>query len=198
MQKNLEQLAESPAGKNHSRPELSREKFEELLAEHRGRITLFLLSIVQNVSDAEDLCQKASVIMWRKFSEYDPTRSFLAWASGIARLEAMNHRRARAADRHVFQSDVLDLLTESLETIDQEPKSERLAALKQCIRALPPREQSFLERIYWEGASFESVAEELGCSLRTFYNRMYLLRRRLLQCVTRRLSTETHRRQSTL
>lgn len=169
---------------------LSREEFDVLIEKHRQQIVLYLISMVQNIADAEDLCQKCCVIMWQKSSEYDRRKSFLPWACGIARLESYNYRRSRSTERLQFGSDVLQLLATSLEEMGNSSQDQRLSALKKCVTALPELEQSFLRRIYWEGNSFESIAADLGCSPRTFYNRMYLLRRRLWRCVSRKLSEE--------
>jgi len=165
-------------------------EFEQMLQASRDKLMLYLVALVSNVADAEDLCQRISLVMWQKFSEYDRSRSFLSWACGIARFEAFNFRRARVADRMLLQNDLPELLASTLENFDQDPTQQRLAALRNCLRALPEQEQSFVRQIYWEGQSFDSIAQTLGCSVRTFYNRMYLLRRRLSKCVARRLNAE--------
>ncbi|WP_437203252.1 sigma-70 family RNA polymerase sigma factor [Planctomicrobium sp. SH664] len=181
-----------PASSTSSMPDADADfqEFTALLVEHRPRIMLYLLSIVHHLADAEDLCQRCSVIMWQKFSQFQKERSFLSWACGIAKLEAMNFTRSRVADRHLFKTDVLDLLAISAAELDQSMEESRLNALHHCIQSLPRAEQSFLRRIYWEGSSFEAIANELGCSPKTFYNRMYLLRRRLMACVARRLRVD--------
>ncbi|UUO06439.1 sigma-70 family RNA polymerase sigma factor [Blastopirellula sp. J2-11] len=165
--------------------------FEQLLQANRDKIMLYLTALVNNIADAEDLCQRISIVMWKKFVDYDHSRSFLSWACGVARLEAYNFRRARAADRLLARTDLQQLLAISLENFDQEAAEQRLAALRKCLQSLPELEQSFLRQIYWEGRSSDSIADELGCSTRTFYNRMYLLRRRLSKCVSRRLRTDS-------
>ena len=164
-----------------------RNHFEQLLAAHRDKIVLYLFSLVHDENDAEDVCQRSCLIMWKKFSEYDCERSFLAWACGIARFEALNYRRAAAVDRLVFQSDVMHLLATSLESVDRFDRSERLGALRRCMQSLPERDRTLLQRVYWKKSPCDAIAKELGCSRQTFYNRMYLLRRRLLQCVARRI-----------
>lgn len=168
----------------------SRQEFDQLLESHREKLLLYSMALVQNSADAEDLCQRISIVMWQKFCDFDRARSFLAWACGIARLEAYNFRRARAADRLLAHNHLPQLLAITLEDLDQDPTEQRLAALRKCVQALPELEQSFLRDIYWEGRSCDSIAENLQCSTRTFYNRMYLLRRRLLKCVSRRLRNE--------
>ncbi|QDS91061.1 RNA polymerase sigma factor [Rosistilla ulvae] len=165
-------------------------EFEQMLQASRDKLMLYLVALVSNVADAEDLCQRISLVMWQKFSDYDRSRSFLSWACGIARFEAYNFRRARVADRMLWRNDLPELLASTLENLDQAPSHQRLSALRNCVQALPEREQSFVWQIYWEGRSFDSIAQSLGCSVRTFYNRMYLLRRRLSHCVARRSKAE--------
>ncbi|MCE9562075.1 MAG: hypothetical protein K8U57_08475 [Planctomycetes bacterium] len=38
----------------------------------------------------------AALTLWRRFDAYDPARSFLSWALGVARLEAATWLRSRA------------------------------------------------------------------------------------------------------
>jgi RNA polymerase sigma-70 factor, Rhodopirellula/Verrucomicrobium family len=177
-------------------PELSdrdasdRQRFESLLSKHRRKLTLYLVSLVRNADDAEDLCQRCSVVMWKKFSQFDERRSFFSWACGIARLEVQNYRRAVVVRPMIFKSEVISLLAESVETLDRTTQAHRLAALQKCISRLSETEKTFLRRIYWEGCSLEAIARELGCSPRTFYNRIYLLRKKLSQCVARHMEAE--------
>lgn len=173
----------SPGGASDMR----KVRFDRLLESCRDRILLYLASIVEDSHDAEDICQKTCLILWRKFDEYDPDRSFLAWACGIARYEALNARRAAGADRLTFKSDVMHLLAESLDELDEHGREDRLTALRQCIRGLRSGDQALIHQVYWEGRSCEDMASELGCALRTFYNRMSLLRRKLFRCVARRM-----------
>lgn len=165
-------------------------EFDQMLQSSRDKLMIYLVALVSNVADAEDLCQRISLVMWQKFSDYDRSRSFFSWACGIARYEAYNFRRARVADRILSRSELPELLAITLENLDQDPSQERLSALRNCLQALPEQEHSFIRQIYWEGRSFDSVAQALGCSVRTFYNRMYLIRRRLSKCVARRLKAD--------
>jgi len=178
----------SPADKEDLQKRI---EFEASFSQSQRQLLLFLVSMVGNIADAEDVLQRCSLIMWKKFNDYDRSKSFLAWGCGIAKLEAYNFRRSRSAESMVFHSDVVELLAQSLEQMPEQAQHQRLAALKSCMQTLPPQEQEFLRRLYWEGSSFDVIAAELGCTIRTFYNRMYLLRKRLSRCVTRRLKAET-------
>jgi len=124
--------------------------------------------------------------MWKKFGEYDPKRDFLAWACGIARLEALNYRRTVTSEPLMFNSEVMHLLAGTLSEISLSPQDDRLKKLKACVQKLPQNHQSMLARVYTDGCPCDAIARELGCSLQTIYNRMSNVRRRLLECVKQR------------
>src|SRR3954471_22737634 len=67
--------------------------FAALLARHHVALMGFVLSLVPSWSDAEDIVQEASALMWRKFGDFEPGTNFLAWACQIARFLVMNHIR---------------------------------------------------------------------------------------------------------
>jgi len=46
-------------------------------------------------SDTEDLAQEVFLVVWRRWGEYDPTRSLRAWLAGIAVKVASSHHRRR-------------------------------------------------------------------------------------------------------
>ena len=160
---------------------------EELLAEHRDRLVHYIYSLVANGSDAEDICQRASLVMWKKFSSYDPAREFLPWALGIAFYEVQNFRRTAGAERLVFSSETIEALAMDLSQRLAVPEQERTAALAGCLRELADRDRALIQSIYWHGDDFQTAADKCGLALRTAYNRMHLIRRRLLGCVRHRL-----------
>ena len=45
----------------------------------------YVSSMTPDVHEADDLLQDTAVVLLRKFGEYDPGRSFVAWALGIAK-----------------------------------------------------------------------------------------------------------------
>ena len=50
--------------------------FAALLRENRSRVFGYLLALVQNLSDAEDLYQQTALVLWEKFSQYEPGYRF--------------------------------------------------------------------------------------------------------------------------
>ena len=74
-----------------SQPSLpAHEQFTSLLLRHHAALLGYILSLVSNWSDAEDILQQASVVMWRKFGEFQPGSDFRSWGCQIAKFHALN------------------------------------------------------------------------------------------------------------
>jgi RNA polymerase sigma-70 factor (ECF subfamily) len=68
-------------------PQLSAERQEEfvlLLNGAHGLLLRYLMSLVANRHDAEDVLQRASLVMWRRFSTFESGTDFIAWATTVA------------------------------------------------------------------------------------------------------------------
>ncbi len=64
------------------------------------------------------------------------SRSFVAWACGVARYEVMSFLRARSRDRLYFSDELSLALIEAQEALEQERLEERRVALAGCMKRL--------------------------------------------------------------
>src|SRR5256885_11420768 len=91
--------------------------FATLLRENRSRVFGYLLALVQNLSDAEDLYQQTALVLWEKFSQYEPGTDFGTWAVSVAHYCAVNFLRRQSRRRTLFSDAVLTRLVETQATI---------------------------------------------------------------------------------
>jgi hypothetical protein len=54
----------------------SQSEFVRLFSQHASQLFGFVLVLTGNRSDAEDIVQNASVVLWEKFDAYQPGTSF--------------------------------------------------------------------------------------------------------------------------
>ena len=73
-----------PDGTRRMEPTNERAVIEELWKRARPSVASFIASVVPNLDDADDLQQRVAVAVVRKFADFDRSRSFAAWAIGIA------------------------------------------------------------------------------------------------------------------
>ena len=171
-----------------NQPDIDRQaEFVQLLNVAHRRLLAYLVSLLGNLQDAEDVLQRASVTMWKKFEVFESGTDFSAWASTIAFYEARNFQRLNARSRLVFSDYLLETLAEE-RLHDVEHIDSRHNALSQCLQGLDEPARKLLEAAYLEEGSVVQLAERMGRAPQTLYNKLNSLRRFLFNCVQQRLS----------
>ena len=159
----------------------NRAEFSDRLLRHQTQIFGYIYSLVRNLDDADDLFQQTSLALWKKFDQYDPTRSFLPWAFGVARFEVSNFLRSRCRDRLYFSDELNLLLIEAHEDLGLDRAEERLEALAGCIGKLRQRDQELLRACYGQSVRIPDVARDRGRSAQSIHNSL----KRIRQCTLR-------------
>ena len=99
--------------------ELDREEFARLFSRNARRIYGFIMTLVFNHHDAEEVFQNTSVVLWNKFAEFQPGSNFFAWASRIAYYEVLSLMKQQRRWR-TFSDEALELLAnEAIALSDQ-------------------------------------------------------------------------------
>lgn len=167
------------------------EEFVRLLLIYQKRVYGFILTMVPNFSDAEDVFQQVVMIMCRRFNEFQAGTNFLAWAIQIARYELYNVRKIKRRSFIYFSS-------ETMETIFQETCSrlsqmdQRVGFLEECLKKLDKADRGLVSRRYEEGLKIKDIAEQSGLSVHNLYrgfNRIHLF---LRHCVNTQLEGENN------
>jgi RNA polymerase sigma-70 factor (ECF subfamily) len=166
------------------------EEFVTLLTAAHDRLFGYLMSLLGRWHDAQDVLQNSSLLMWRKFETYEPGSNFVAWASTICFYEARNFQRLKARSHLKFDDDLLETLA-SERLVDLDQQGRRIAALEQCLSEVGSAEREFLRTAYARDGGIAELAEKLQRAPRTLYNKLTVLRRRLTECVQRRLQERT-------
>ena len=159
----------------------------QLMLRGQGRLYAFILSLVGDRDQANDVLQQTNLVIWEKIDEFEPGTQFMAWAFKIARFQVMAHRQKHTRDRHVFDDEAIALVADAFER-QSDDFDQRLAALSQCIQQLPADRRQLLRRRYGEGWTVKRLAEELGQTANRLAVRLHRLREALLQCIQRRCS----------
>lgn len=161
-------------------------QYMTLLHGARRQLLAYLVALLGNRHDAEDVLQQASLTMWRRFEAFEPGTNFLAWASTVAFYEARNFQRTAGRSRLQFSEELLKTLADERlpDLAELEP---RLAALDGCLAKLDAPGRKLVQTAYLGEGTIAALAAELGRAPQTLYNKLNLLRRMLAECVERTL-----------
>jgi RNA polymerase sigma-70 factor (ECF subfamily) len=161
-------------------------QFIELYAAHEVRLRGYVLSLVPRWSDAEDIAQQSSLILWKKFDQYETGTNFFAWACQIVRFEVRAYSRRVARDRKVFSEEFVNAVME--QTVQSRTElQDRTKALQKCVEKLPTAHRELLRLRYDEQRSVGSVATILNRPIEAVYKALSRIRQTLYTCIRRRL-----------
>ena len=163
--------------------------FLRLYQANERRIYGFILALVPDWAQAEDLMQETTMVMWSKFGEFELGTDFAAWALCIAKYQVMNHRKRRRAQRIQFSDEVLEAIAERV-CAATEHFDIRRDALRACLGKLAEKDQELLRLRYGLDATVKSVAERVGRGMDAVYKALNRIHVQLLHCIRRTLTTE--------
>jgi RNA polymerase sigma-70 factor (ECF subfamily) len=174
----------------HDTPKSPDEQFVQMLAGHEHQLRAFIRSMGLDWSAVDDVVQTVSLVMWRKWDQFDSDTDFMQWARVIARFEVLKFRRRMARDRHVFRDELMELLADAAEELDSQASAEDYrAALQQCLNSLPGRSGQLIQAAYEGDRTICEVAEDVGQSATAFYKTLDRIREKLRLCINHRLES---------
>ena len=164
-------------------------RFVELLGQHERQLNAYVLALVPNWADADDIVQQTRMRLWDQFNSYDETKDFGVWARTIARYQVMTHRKKSTRNSQRLTECVLDKLADTAASMDASTDS-RQTYLSECIDEIAIDERRLLVRCYGGNETIKTVAESLGHSFNSIRQALFRLRMRLLRCVEGKLTQE--------
>lgn len=163
-------------------------QFVSLLTANYYKLHGFILTMVPNKTDAEDVLQNTIMYLWEHFNDFSPGTSFLAWAVTIAKFQVLTYRKKAARSKVQLSEVALDLIAVENQQLSSQTDV-RYEALQICLKKLPEADMNFLKKRFMQGSSVKKIAEEIGISLQAVYGRLSKLKGILLDCIHRTLAT---------
>ncbi|NLF08443.1 MAG: sigma-70 family RNA polymerase sigma factor [Pirellulaceae bacterium] len=160
------------------------EQFVQLITQYQQRVHLFILSLVPNRADAEEILQETNLVLWRKFNEFRPGSDFRAWAFQVAYNKVKSFRERHGRERLRFSECVMERLA-TVAAASPENIPAILDILQSCKEELSRQDLDLIERRYEPGATTASVAKAVGRSAAAVYKAVGRIRRTLYECVQR-------------
>lgn len=162
------------------------DEFVRLLTEHDRGVLLFILSLVPNWADAEEIRQETNIRLWQEFGKFRSGSDFGTWARTIARYEvlAFNKREQRSHLR-VSQKSI-DLLAAKVAAVVEQEKP-RSAKLAECVAELSPFGRELVRLYYTVGRKVRDIADEFRSTSEAVYKALQRARLELRRCMDRKL-----------
>jgi RNA polymerase sigma-70 factor (ECF subfamily) len=163
--------------------------FLRLFLENERRLYAYILTLLANRADADDVLQDVSMVMWDKFDDQRPPDDFAAWGCRIAYFKILDFFKKRQRSRVQFSQTMLERVAETaIEQADCLRLDERREALADCLEKLNPMDRELLALRFSPGATTQSTAAQVGRSVDAIYKTLAKIRLALFDCVNNALA----------
>ena len=166
---------------------------DALMARHGGRLHAYLLRLLQNESDAEDLAQECFVRVYQHRARFDPAQNFATWLYTIATNLVRDRYRWRsrhpetpfdpdpgpAADGTESAGPGATLPTAGPGPAESLVAAEAAGAVRSAVGGLPPELREPLVLAEFEDLSHAEIGAILGLTSKAVEVRVYRARQRL-------------------
>ena len=160
-------------------------RFLNLYARHAERLRGFIGSMIRDWHLAEDINQELSIALWEAFDTYDPDRSFISWARGVARHKILHAYRSQRRAMPTLSLEAFEAIEGAFDRA-RDLEDGRLDALAQCLEQLDEGSRRLVSLRYRDGQPLADVAEQRGASVAAVTKALSRLRSRLVECVRQR------------
>lgn len=136
---------------------------------------------------AEDVLQDTYLIVWRKAEDFDPARaSPITWLATIARNRAIDRLRAAGSRIVVAPVEVLETRPDEAPLAsDLVETGEEVVRLNACLDELEDRTARAIRTAFFEGVTYDQLAEREGAPLGTMKSWIRRGLLRLRSCLER-------------
>ncbi|MEL6865182.1 MAG: sigma-70 family RNA polymerase sigma factor [Bacteroidota bacterium] len=159
---------------------IPRELLDNLSQKSSSQLQAFAMSLTKDINEAEDLFQETLYLALKNGEKFREGTNFMAWMKTIMRNAFINGYRRKKR--------FLAYVNEKVNTYFSEKPKARNAAesnilMKELSRMIEDVDDRFNKpfKMFYQGFSYEEIAETLGLPLGTVKSRIFIARKQIKQ-----------------
>jgi RNA polymerase sigma-70 factor (ECF subfamily) len=134
--------------------------YHELCSRHAARLRAFVMRLVRNDADADDIVQETFLRLWLRAGDYERRARFVTWLCQIAHNLAVDRLRAQNRWQPLpDDDDAMPISARQPRLVDEKHRAE---ALERAIAGLPERQAAAIELVHRQGLTGGEASEVLG------------------------------------
>ena len=139
---------------------MTAEQQEKIYLAFHGKVMGYLCARINRRAEAEDLCSEVFEKIFRRFDQYDKTKSSIStWVFTITRNTLIDHYR-----RVKPQEELDENLSDDSEIDEGLLQNESLEELAAALRSMPEELRDLIVLRYYDNRPLTEVAEMMGMS----------------------------------
>lgn len=148
------------------------------------KLLAYIISLVANVADAQDVLQESNRVVFAKLGELRRADRFAAWAYRIAYFQSLALLKKRRGDRLSFGDELLENIAE-LSEVAGEDSERSLGHLERCLARLQDRSRFVVSDFYYANLSIKAIAAKRAIQENHVTQILYRARKALHDCINK-------------
>lgn len=162
------------------------DQFISKLTASQAQLRGYIAVALGDYTSAQDVLQKTNLTIWSKIADFRQDAEFIPWAMGIARNQVLSYFRDKKRERITFCPELSEQLSQlAISKLDH--MSERQAAMRECLKNLPPESRRVIEARYSNDYSIANMSHTFGRSVPAMKGLLFRIRSKLADCIELRL-----------
>ncbi len=157
------------------------------LLEYREILFSYIMAMVRDWHDAEELFQEISITILQKEKQELEVHHFKAWSREIARRTILDFWKTRKRNRQTpLTEEVMDSIEESYaagEKTEQSALANLLGKLNECLEKLPGHLRRLIDLRYRENLDYRGIGKKVNKSTSAAQVSVYRTRLILMDCI---------------
>lgn len=147
-------------------------------ARYHVRLYRYLVRLTRNEGLAEDMVNEVFLSVWRNAASFQGQSAVSSWVYAIAHNRAMSELRKKS-EITLDDPDSYDEADDSDTPEETVMKTDKGAALRECLLKLTPEHREVIELVYYHDKSVKEAADIVGIPENTVKTRMFHARQKL-------------------
>lgn len=170
----------------------SQQEFLRVFLANEREVLRYVVALVPNLEDAQEIVQQTAVVLWEKFDQYDSERPFAPWACRFALNVTRQWMARQQRWKALLDSGIVEQLASRREQLRSEFDA-RLVHLDHCLQKLPEEQRALVDGYYFRQIDIATLSEQADRTVEAVYKALQRIRRHLQDCIERSLREEAIR-----
>lgn len=159
---------------------MDRLEFEFILRENNKRILNYLLKILRNQEDAEDILQDVFIAFYHKMENINEN-AYQSYLYKTAYNKALNLIKSRKKKKNLTREQMIYNETQKN---DQNPNNKKNEILKKAFSKLPPKYAVLLELQFYQKMSYKEIAKTLSTTISAVDSKLVRAKKKLKKIIS--------------
>ena len=165
------------------------QEFIQLLVAGQSRIYAYIMTMVANRNDADDIMQETTAMMWQKFDTFEAGTDIVAWGVAIARYRILEFRRKKRNESRIQFTDRTFTELEKESQTRLSDLDDYMGTLRKCVQKLPSRDKALVNLKYEQSLAVKDISMRVGKTIQNVYYHLSRIHTILLSCVQKTIET---------